>query len=241
MCLYPHETLPLSFQNLFQTGSQIHNPIPAGNILSSSETIDKQVTDSEAINDASRVPAVSQDMQLMLTVMREGVDNLNLTLSATSTSTANTIAEAFETFKGELEIAHEEESEQESARTWFVWWILFNTYWYKKTKIVQIPLEGNTVSIHLFTKSTFLRTSIIHKGVKPVYATLRRKGHLNVGYIDDSYLQGDNVSVCNDNITDTIDLFTRLGLIIHPHKSVLPPTQATQARTKSEAPINFNL
>ena len=117
MCLYPHETLPLSFQNLFQTGSQIHNPIPAGNILSSSETIDKQVTDSEAINDASRVPAVSQDMQLMLTVMREGVDNLNLTLSATSTSTANTIAEAFETFKGELEIAHEEESEQESART----------------------------------------------------------------------------------------------------------------------------
>ena len=117
MCLYPHETLPLFFQNLFQTGSQIHNPIPAGNILSSSETIDKQVTESEAINGASRVPAVSQDMQLMLTVMREGVDNLNLTLSATSTKSANTIAEAFETFKGELEIAHEEESEQESART----------------------------------------------------------------------------------------------------------------------------
>ena len=43
----------------------------------------------------------------MLTVMREGVDNLNLTLSATSTSTANTIAEAFETFKGELENAYE--------------------------------------------------------------------------------------------------------------------------------------
>ena len=61
--------------------------------------------------------------------------------------------------------------------------------------------------------------------LKPVYATLRRKGYLNVGYIDDSYLQGDTVSECNDNITDTIDLFTRVGFIIHPIKSVLQPTQ----------------
>ena len=53
----------------------------------------------------------------MLTVMREGFDNLSRTLSATSTSTANAIAEAFETFKGELEIANEDESEQESAGT----------------------------------------------------------------------------------------------------------------------------
>lgn len=34
-----------------------------------------------------------------------------------STSTANAIAEAFETFKGELEIVHKEQSEQESAGT----------------------------------------------------------------------------------------------------------------------------
>jgi len=54
---------------------------------------------------------------------------------------------------------------------------------------------------------------------------MRRKGHLNVGYIDDSYLQGDTVSECNENTTDTIDLFTRLGFIIHPIKSVLQPTQ----------------
>ena len=53
----------------------------------------------------------------MLTVMLEGFDYLNRQLSATSASTANAITEAFETFKGELEIAHEEESEQESAGT----------------------------------------------------------------------------------------------------------------------------
>ena len=46
---------------------------------------------------------------------REAFDNLNQQLSATSASTANAITKAFETFKGELEIAHVEESEQESA------------------------------------------------------------------------------------------------------------------------------
>ena len=86
-------------------------------ILSSSKNIEKRAIESEAINGASRVPTASQDIQLMLTVMREGFDNLHRTLSATSTSTASAIAEAFETFKGELEIAHEEESEQESAGT----------------------------------------------------------------------------------------------------------------------------
>ena len=54
----------------------------------------------------------------MLTVMREAFDNLNRHLSATSSSTANAITKAFKTFKGELEIADEEESEQESAVAW---------------------------------------------------------------------------------------------------------------------------
>lgn len=48
---------------------------------------------------------------------REAFDNLNWQLSATSASTANAITKAFETFKGEPEIAHEEENEQESAGT----------------------------------------------------------------------------------------------------------------------------
>ena len=63
------------------------------------------------------------------------------------------------------------------------------------------------------------------KVLKPVYATLTRKGHLNVGYIDDSYLQGDTVGECNDNISDTSDLFTKLGFIIQPLKSLFQPTQ----------------
>ena len=89
----------------------------AEKIPSTTDNIEVQGTESGAKNGASPGSAISQDMQLMLTVMREGFANLNRTLSNTSTSTANAIAEAFETFKGELEIALEEGSDQESAGT----------------------------------------------------------------------------------------------------------------------------
>ena len=38
---------------------------------------------------------------------------------------------------------------------------------------------------------------IFTKLLKPVYATLRSMGHLNSGYIDDSYLQGDTSAECH--------------------------------------------
>lgn len=53
---------------------------------------------------------------------------------------------------------------------------------------------------------------IFTKLLKPVYSTLRQKGHLNVGYIDDSYLQGRDTKECPLNISDTQTLFTSLGL-----------------------------
>ena len=63
------------------------------------------------------------------------------------------------------------------------------------------------------------------KILKPVYPTLRQKGHLNVGYIDNSYLQGENIEDCQANISDSCDLFSKLGFILHPVKSVLKPVQ----------------
>ena len=56
-------------------------------------------------------------MQLVLIVMREGFESLNRTLSNTSSNTATAISEAFGTLKGELEIAHEEKSVEESEGT----------------------------------------------------------------------------------------------------------------------------
>ena len=66
---------------------------------------------------------------------------------------------------------------------------------------------------------------IFTKLLKPAYATLRSMGHLNSGYIDDSYLQGDTSAECHKNVTDTITLFTKLGFHIHPEKSVFIPSQ----------------
>ena len=66
---------------------------------------------------------------------------------------------------------------------------------------------------------------IFTKLLKPVYATLRSMGHLNSGYIDDSYLQGDTSAECHKYVTDTITLFTKLGFHIHPEKSVFIPSQ----------------
>ena len=63
------------------------------------------------------------------------------------------------------------------------------------------------------------------KLLKPVYATLRSMGHLNSGYIDDSYLQGETFAECHKNVIDTIALFTKLGFHIHPEKSVFTPSQ----------------
>jgi hypothetical protein len=63
------------------------------------------------------------------------------------------------------------------------------------------------------------------KLMKPIFATLRDHGHLSVGFIDDSYLQGDDYEQCVKNITDTVALIDKVGLVPHPDKSVLYPTQ----------------
>lgn len=62
------------------------------------------------------------------------------------------------------------------------------------------------------------------KLLKPVYASLRSKGHVSVAYIDDSYLQGETYEQCLKNIQDTIDLFEQLGFKINKEKSVVVPT-----------------
>ncbi len=64
------------------------------------------------------------------------------------------------------------------------------------------------------------------KLLKPVYATLHSMGHLNSGYIDDSYLQGDSFGECTSNVTATAHMMSHVGFTLHPEKSVFIPTQA---------------
>ena len=66
---------------------------------------------------------------------------------------------------------------------------------------------------------------IFTKILKPIYATLRSQGLENVGYIDDSYLQGGTFSDCSTNVAVTTKLFTDLGFILNYEKSVFDPKQ----------------
>ena len=63
------------------------------------------------------------------------------------------------------------------------------------------------------------------KLLKPVFATLRQKGDIVSGYIDDTFLVGDSVEDCWNNVLDTVNMFQSLGFVIHPDKSVFEPTQ----------------
>ena len=92
-------------------------------------------------------------------------------------------------------------------------------------KFLRFHWKGKLFQFTCLPNGLSCAPRLFTKVLKPIYATLRRKGHLNVGYIDDSYLQGDTVHECNDNINDTTDLFIKLGFVIHPLKSVLQPTQ----------------
>ena len=66
---------------------------------------------------------------------------------------------------------------------------------------------------------------IFTKILKPIYAHLRSNGHTCMGHIDDSLLIGQTFHLCQQNIMDTVTLFTKLGFTVHPVKSVLQPQQ----------------
>ena len=63
------------------------------------------------------------------------------------------------------------------------------------------------------------------KNFKPPLASLHTKGHIISGYLDDFYLQRKRYDECRINIVDTLHLFTKLGLLVHPEKSTFLPCQ----------------
>jgi hypothetical protein len=66
---------------------------------------------------------------------------------------------------------------------------------------------------------------IFTKVMKPVLGTLRQKGHINSGFIDDFYFQGQEFLDCAVNVSYSVSLFISLGLQIHPDKCALIPSQ----------------
>jgi len=74
---------------------------------------------------------------------------------------------------------------------------------------------GLTSSPRLFTKV-----------MKPPLAYLRQKGCTISGYIDDFFIQGNDMQDCYSNLEETVRLFLRLGFYVHPEKSVFTPSQS---------------
>ena len=66
---------------------------------------------------------------------------------------------------------------------------------------------------------------IFTKVLKPVFATLRSHyGHNCTGYIDDSFYTEETDESCQDSTLHAVELFTKLGFVVHPTKSSLVPT-----------------
>ena len=87
-------------------------------------------------------------------------------------------------------------------------------YWNSKLYMYRACPMGLCMSPRLFTKV-----------LKPVFSRLRQNGHQSVIYIDDIYLQGDNVHACKENATATANMLVNCGFVINPEKSVFQPSQ----------------
>lgn len=69
---------------------------------------------------------------------------------------------------------------------------------------------------------------VFTKIMKCAFSELRKMGHCNTAYIDDSLLISESYAECTTNIQDTVELLDNLGLTIHPDKSVFIPVQEIQ-------------
>ena len=65
---------------------------------------------------------------------------------------------------------------------------------------------------------------IFTKILKPIYAHLRKLGHISNGYLNDSYLMGYTYDQCVDNINETLAVMRKFGFTPNIDKSVLIPT-----------------
>ncbi len=66
---------------------------------------------------------------------------------------------------------------------------------------------------------------VFTKITKPLFSYLRKQGHMSAVYIDDSFLVGDSLSDCRENVMATAETSMSAGFAVHPQKSVLEPTQ----------------
>ncbi|XP_063411285.1 uncharacterized protein LOC134694218 [Mytilus trossulus] len=95
-------------------------------------------------------------------------------------------------------------------------------------KFLRFTWNGELYQFTCLAQGLSTCPRVFTKIMKCVFSELRKKGHCNSAYIDDSLLIGQSYEDCINNINDTVTLFDKLGLTIHPNKSVFVPTQEIQ-------------
>ena len=95
----------------------------------------------------------------------------------------------------------------------------------KHQKFLKFFWKGTCYKFTCFPNGLCFCPRKFTKLIKPVHSSLRLKGHLLAGYIDDNYNQGDNYQECLSTVLETVKLVTELGFCVHPEKSCLIPAQ----------------
>ena len=87
-------------------------------------------------------------------------------------------------------------------------------------KYIKFMLNGNLYQYTCLQNGLSSAPRLSTKLMKPVYSELRRQGHANLGYIDDSLLYGDTVENFTLNVEATRVLMESLGFTHHLEKSM---------------------
>ena len=92
-------------------------------------------------------------------------------------------------------------------------------------KYLKFQFDGMCYKYTVFPNGLACCPRMFTKLLKPVFASLRKKCHKSVVFIDETLLFGQNYDQCKENVIATVTALERLGFVIHPAKSVLQPVQ----------------
>ena len=95
-------------------------------------------------------------------------------------------------------------------------------------KYLRFYWQGNKYQYTSLAMGLASAPRIFTKLLKPAFSALRKRGHANVAYIDDSLLISKSETECAENILETAELLDNLGLTINKEKSVFTPSKTIQ-------------
>ncbi|GFN99282.1 reverse transcriptase [Plakobranchus ocellatus] len=88
--------------------------------------------------------------------------------------------------------------------------------------------ETNMFEFNALPNGLALAPWLFTKLSKPIFASLRKKGHISTFVLDDSLLIGHAELEGVRNVCDTISVFSRTGFVVHPDKSKFESSKVIQ-------------